>query len=68
MAQKEKIEKQVNKKELLEYLRNLISQVEQGYVLIGDKKIELPESFELEIKYKEEDRKKEVEWEIEWKL
>lgn len=68
MAQKEKIKKQVRKEEFLEYLRNLISQVEQGYVLIGDKKIELPESFELKIKCEEEDKKKEVEWKIEWKI
>lgn len=68
MAQKEKIEKLTNKEGLIEYLKTLLSQAEEGYVLIGDKKIELPESFELEIKYKEDDNKREIEWEIEWKI
>ncbi|MCS7150179.1 MAG: hypothetical protein N2Z40_07025 [Caldimicrobium sp.] len=68
MAQKEKVEKLTNKEGLIEYLRTLLSQAEEGYVLVGDKKIELPESFELEIKYKEDDNKREIKWEIEWKI
>ncbi len=68
MAEKEKVEKLTNKEGLIAYLKDLISQVEQGYVMVGQRRIELPESFELEIKYKEKDSKKEIEWEIEWKI
>ncbi len=68
MAEKEKVEKLTNKEGLIAYLNELISQVEQGYVMVGEKKIDLPENFELEIKYKEKENKKEVEWEIEWKF
>uniref|UniRef100_A0A832LX18 Amphi-Trp domain-containing protein n=1 Tax=Caldimicrobium thiodismutans TaxID=1653476 RepID=A0A832LX18_9BACT len=68
MAGKEKIERKLTKAEFVEYLRNLVAQVEQGYVMIGEKKIDLPEEFELELKYKEEENKREVEWEIEWNI
>ncbi|BAU24136.1 hypothetical protein THC_1777 [Caldimicrobium thiodismutans] len=68
MSEKEKVEKLTNKEGLIAYLNELISQVEQGYVMVGEKKIDLPENFELEIKYKEKENKKEVEWEIEWKF
>lgn len=68
MAGKEKIERRLTKAEFVEYLRNLVAQVEQGYVMIGEKKIDLPEEFELELKYKEEENKREVEWEIEWNI
>jgi len=68
MAEKEKVERLTNKEGLISFLRELISQVEQGYVMVGEKKIELPENFELEIKYKEKENKKEIEWEIEWKI
>ncbi len=68
MAEKEKVEKLINKEGLIAYLKELISQVEQGYVMVGEKRVDLPESFELEIKYKEKENKKEIEWEIEWKF
>ncbi|MGB9761861.1 MAG: amphi-Trp domain-containing protein [Caldimicrobium thiodismutans] len=68
MAEKEKVERLTNKEGLIAYFKDLISQVEQGYVMVGERRIELPESFELEIKYKEKDSKKEIEWEIEWKI
>lgn len=68
MAGKEKIERRLTKAEFVEYLRNLVAQAEQGYVMIGEKKIDLPEEFELELKYKEEENKREVEWEIEWNI
>ncbi|MEZ0343973.1 MAG: amphi-Trp domain-containing protein [Caldimicrobium sp.] len=68
MAEKEKVEKLTNKEGLIAYLKDLISQVEQGYVMVGERRVDLPESFELEIKYKEKENKKEVEWEIEWKF
>lgn len=68
MAGKEKIEKKLTKAEFVEYLKNLVAQAEQGYIMIGEKKIDLPEEFELELKYKEEENKREVEWEIEWKI
>ncbi|MGC8872328.1 MAG: amphi-Trp domain-containing protein [Caldimicrobium sp.] len=68
MAEKEKVERLTNKEGLIAYFKDLISQVEQGYVMVGERRIELPESFELEIKYKEKDNKKEIEWEIEWKI
>lgn len=68
MAGKEKIEKKLTKAEFVEYLKNLVAQAEQGYVMIGEKKIDLPEEFELELKYKEEENKREVEWEIEWNI
>ncbi|MGC8965999.1 MAG: amphi-Trp domain-containing protein [Caldimicrobium sp.] len=68
MAEKEKVERLTNKEGLIAYFKDLISQVEQGYVMVGQRRIELPESFELEIKYKEKDNKKEIEWEIEWKI
>jgi len=68
MAEKGKVERLTNKEGLISFLKELISQVEQGYVMVGEKKIELPESFELEVKYKEKERKKEIEWEIEWKI
>jgi len=68
MAEKEKVERLTNKEGLLSFLKELISQVEQGYIMVGEKKIELPENFELELKYKEKENKKEIEWEIEWKI
>ncbi len=68
MAEKEKVEKIINKEEFLAYLKELLSQVEQGYILVGEKRVDLPEKFELEIKYKEKENEKEVEWEIEWKI
>lgn len=68
MAEKEKVEKLTNREGLITYLKELVSQVEQGYVMVGEKRVDLPESFELEIKYKEKENEKKVEWEIEWKF
>lgn len=68
MSKKEKVERITNKEGLVEYLKSLISQVEQGYVMVGDMRIDLPAEFELEIKYEEKENKKEIEWEVEWKL
>lgn len=70
MAEKEKIKKFVKREEFLTYLKELITQIEGGYVVVGDKKVELPEEFEFELKYKydEDKKKKEVEFEMEWKV
>lgn len=68
MSKKEKVEKITNKEGLVEYLKSLISQVEQGYVMVGNMRIDLPAEFELEIKYEEEDNEREIEIEIEWKV
>lgn len=38
MAEKEKVEKLTNKEGLIAYLNELISQVEQGYVMVGEKR------------------------------
>ncbi|MFN3505334.1 MAG: hypothetical protein ACK4Y7_03885 [Caldimicrobium sp.] len=69
MATKEKVEKWVKKEEALSNLKDIVSQVEAGYILVGERKIELPSEFEFEIKYKyEEDKKKhEIKIEFEWK-
>lgn len=67
MAEKQKIKKILNRKEASEYFRNLASEIEKGFVSFGDKAIDIPDSFEFEIKIKEHIGKKEIEWEIEWK-
>lgn len=68
MAEKEKVEKLTNKEGLISYFKDLISQIEEGYIMVGERRIDLPETFELEIKFKEKENKKEIEWEIEWKF
>ncbi len=69
MGDKVKFETVMKKEDLVEKLREIASQVEAGYIMVGDNKIELPEEFEFEIKFKydEEKKKKEIEFEIEWK-
>ncbi|MFN3406652.1 MAG: amphi-Trp domain-containing protein [Caldimicrobium sp.] len=70
MATKEKVEKWVKKEEALSYLKDIVTQVEAGYVMVGERKIALPSEFEFEIKYKydENDKKKhEITIEFEWK-
>lgn len=67
MSDKKKIEKIVTKEEFLEFIKELETQLQQGYVMVLDQKVELPEKFEMEFKYEEEDYEKKIEIEIKWK-
>lgn len=66
MGEKKKIEKTMNKEEFLSFIKNLVSQLEQGYVEILDKKVELPEKFEIEFKYEKEEQENKLELELKW--
>lgn len=67
MSDKKKIEKIVTKEEFLEFIKELETQLQQGYVMVLDQKVELPEKFEMEFKYEEEEHEKKIEIEIKWK-
>jgi len=65
------IKKKIDKNELISYFKDLISELERGIIIVGEKEIILPDEMEFEIEIEEENKKglkkRGIEWEIEWK-
>ncbi|MCX7988219.1 MAG: hypothetical protein N2647_02095 [Thermodesulfovibrio sp.] len=67
---KREIKRTSDRASLVELLEKKLAEIRNNYIEIDDLKINLPESFEVELEYKEEQKddktKYKVEIEIEW--
>lgn len=67
---KREIKRTSDKAALIELFEKKLAELRNGYIEIDDIKVNLPEDFEIELEYKEEQKddktKYKVEIEIEW--
>lgn len=67
---KREVKRSSDKASLIELLEKKLAELRNGYILVDDFRVNLPESFEVELEYEEEQKgektKCKVEIEIEW--